>query len=413
MHKRHSPRPHQAGSSLSSHSADLAGLTRITIDAIIGVTEITESLHMTILRTTGKLGAPVHKPLASATAVIYRSIRSVTNLVGNGIDALLVKLAPLLGKNSPWPGREAVLAALNGVLGDYLAQMHNPLAIQMQMRRDGKPLLLTKQALKAAIPKVSGRILVLVHGLCMNDLEWRRRDHDHGASLAKERGYTTIYLHYNSGLHVSTNGRQFAAQLETLLAQWPVEVEELVILGHSMGGLVTRSALYYAKAVGQHWPDALRKIVFLGTPHHGAPLERGGNWFHVIANISSYTAPFSNLGKIRSAGITDLRYGNLLDDDWHGRDRFAHVGDHRQASLPLPDGVTCYTIAATTGKQAGDISDRLLGDGLVPLDSALGQHAQASLNLNFSKENQLVLVGMNHLDLLSRKEVHQQLLAWL
>lgn len=399
-------------SDIQSPASDLRGLSRLTVDAIVGVTEIAEALHLNILKRAGKLAVPVQQPLVGAASLIYRGVRGATYLIGHGIDALLIKLNPLLGKNSTWPGREAVLAALNGVLGDYLAASNNPLAISMRLRWDGRPLTLNREALKENIPNCNGRILVLVHGLCMNDHAWLRREHDHGAELARDRGYSTVYLHYNSGLHISTNGRRFAEQLEMLVAEWPVPVEELVILGHSMGGLVARSAFYYGTVAGHRWRRYLRKLVFLGTPHHGAPLERGGNWFHVVMSGSPYTAPFSNLGKIRSAGITDLRYGNLLDDDWEGVDRFAPHGDLRRP-VPLPRQVKCYTIAATTGKQIGDISDRLIGDGLVSLESALGRHADPALDLHFAPDRQWIGCSMNHLDLLHRAEVYQQLQAWL
>lgn len=394
-----------------SHATDLRGLSKMTIDAIVGVTDLAEALHMNILDNVAKFGVPARKPLSDAAAIGYRSVRGITLLVGSGIDALLGRLAPLLAKSSEWSGREALLAALNGVLGDYLEAQNNPLSSAMAFRRNGQALVLEKQALAAAMPDLNGRILVLAHGLCMNDVEWRRRGHDHGAALARDRGYTPVYLYYNSGRHISTNGREFAEQLEALVREWPVDVEELVILGHSMGGLVARSA-YHTAASGQRWKKRLSKLVFLGTPHHGAPLERGGNWFHVITGANSYTAPFSSLGKIRSAGITDLRYGNLLDSDWEGRDRFAHVGDRRTA-VPLPPKVQCYAVAATTGKKTGDISDTLLGDGLVPVASALGRHEDPSRNLAFAPENQWIGYGTNHLDLLSRNEVYQQLLRWL
>ena len=120
-----------------------------------------------------------------------------------------------------------------------------------------------------------------------------------------------VYLHYNSGRHVSENGREFAALLEQLVAGWPVPVDELVIVGHSMGGLVARSACHHAEAQGQAWLASLTKLVCLGTPHHGAPLERGGRWVDVLLGLSPYVAPFARLGKARSAGITDLRFGNL------------------------------------------------------------------------------------------------------
>ncbi|MDO8650612.1 MAG: alpha/beta hydrolase [Undibacterium sp.] len=395
-----------------SHSSDLRGLSRLTIDAIVGLVEMVEAVNMNILKSTVRWGVPVHKPLSSAVSMLYGNIRAITSLVGSGIDTLLNWLTPLLAKNSGWPGREPVLAVLNGVLGDYLEQTHNPLSITMAFRYRGQTLTLEKQALTKAMPHLNGRILVLAHGLCMNDLGWRRRRHDHGAALAHDRGYTPVYLYYNSGRHISTNGREFAEQLEVLVQEWPVAIEELVILGHSMGGMIARSAFHYGTLSRQRWPRQLRKLVFLGTPHHGAPLERGGNWFHVIVDNSSYTAPLSSLGKIRSAGITDLRYGNILDQDWEGFDRFAHVGDQRIA-VPLPLKVQCYAIAATTGKQAGDIRDRLLGDGLVPLESALGQHEDPSMSLVFAPENQRIEYGMNHLDLLSRDAVYKQLLEWL
>ena len=308
--------------------------------------------------------------------------------------------------------REAVQAAANGVLGDHLAASANPLAIPMRLRRDGQPLDLTTPALAAALPQPTGKILVLAHGLCMNDRQWRRKGHDHGAALAADAGFTPVYLHYNSGLHVSTNGRAFAGQLEALLGAWPVPVDELVILGHSMGGLLARSACYYGELAGHAWPRHLRKIVFLGTPHHGTTFERGGNWVTVALGVSRYTAAFARLGKIRSAGITDLRYGSFLDEDWEDRDRFARDSDTRRI-LPLPDGVQCYAIGAAIPTGESVPSAPLLGDGLVPLRSALGQHPDPARNLPFPESQQWIGYGMNHWDLLDREEVYEQIRGWL
>ncbi len=281
----------------------------------------------------------------------------------------------------------------------------------MCLRRNGHAMQLDKTALTAAIPDAGGKLLVLAHGLCMNDLQWKRQGHDHGAALARDLGYTPVYLHYNSGRHISTNGREFAELLETLLDNWPAPVRELAILGHSMGGLLARSAWHYGMAAGHAWPRRLKKIVFIGTPHHGAPMERGGNWIDITLGLSPYTAPLSRLGKIRSAGITDLRHGYLLDEDWHGRDRFARSADHHK-TLPLPENVQCYAIAATTGKQTGDLKDRLIGDGLVPLESALGRHAKKARSLNFPQDRQWISRETGHLDLLDRPEVYARLKAW-
>jgi pimeloyl-ACP methyl ester carboxylesterase len=392
-----------------SYAADLLGLSRLTIGAVTGVAEMAEALHLTILR---QVGTPAAKPLARATSLVYRGVRGVAGLVGGGIDAVLARLQPLLGEQSGWAGRDALLSALNGVLGDHLAATGNTLALPMALRRDGATLVLARDALRQALPGASGRILVLAHGLCMNDEQWQRAGHDHGAALQRERGYTALYLRYNSGLHISSNGRAFAAMLQELVEQWPVPVRELVIVGHSMGGLVARSACHHGAGAGDGWLGLLSKMVFLGSPHQGAPLERGGNWFHVVTDMSPYTAPFSRLGKIRSAGITDLRHGSLLDADWDGKDRFAH-GAQLPHGVALPAAVQCYTVAATIGKAEGDLGDRLAGDGLVPLASALGQHADATRQLDFTPDQQLVVYRTNHLELLNSPAVYQALLGWL
>ncbi len=152
--------------------------------------------------------------------------------------------------------------------------------------------------------------------------------------------------------------------------------------------------------------------MFLGTPHHGAPLERGGNWVDILLGVSSYTAPFARLGKIRSAGITDLRHGSVVDEDWAGRDRFERAGDLRVA-VPLPENVQCYAIAATIGTKTGVLSDRLIGDGIVPLNSALGRHDDPVRALSFPEDRQWIGYGMGHLDLLSRPEVYARIRKWL
>jgi pimeloyl-ACP methyl ester carboxylesterase len=391
---------------------DIRGFSRLAIDATLGLTRLVETMHHNIARTPGPLGAYTQEPTQGITGMIYRGIQGATRLVGGGIDTLLAQLLPLLDRHAAGSSetREAILAALNGVLGDHLAASANPLAIPMQLRRDGQPLTLTAADLAARIPQASGKILLLVHGLCMNDLQWRRHGHDHGAALAAD-GFTPLYLHYNSGRHISSNGHDLAALLEILLREWPLPVEQLVIVGHSMGGLVARSACHYGELAGHTWSQRLRKMVFLGTPHHGAPLERGGNWVNVILELSPYTAALARLAKIRSAGITDLRHGSILDEDWQHGDRFARARKPR--AVPLPAGVPCYAVGVTRAKAAGKAEKVLPGDGLVPLDSALGRHAEPGRCLEIPESRQWIGHDMNHLDLLDSAEVCAQLRSWL
>jgi pimeloyl-ACP methyl ester carboxylesterase len=323
-----------------NHVTDLRGASRMVVDAITGVTGLVEAMHANIAEKPTRLaGAIVGGAVNGTTSAVCKCIRGVTRAVGGGIDLALGAVAPVLGHIESSPARESVIAALNGVLGDYLAETGNPLAVAMHLRREG---------LAAEIQVPSSKVLVLVHGLCRNDRRWERDGHNHGTELARDLAYTAAYLHYNTGLHISTNGRALAQILEALVAAWPVPLKEVSILAHSMGGLVARSAHHYASAAGHAWPRKSRKLVFLGTRHHGAPFERAGQRFELLLEKTPYTAPFALLGKVRSAGITDLRHGYVLEEDWKGHDRFANRADSRRP-LPLPKRVQCYTIAATIG----------------------------------------------------------------
>jgi PGAP1-like protein len=420
-----------------SHIHTLRGVGRMAVDATTGVTDLVHALHTRIARGPAGLGGPVVGGAVNGiTDLVYGSVKGVTRAVGVGLDALLRQLAPLVGAltddtpcEPPSRNREALLAALNGVLGDYLEQTHNPLAIDMRLRHRGLPLTLAPEALRRSFDPPSKRLVILLHGLCMNDLQWDTGGpleprHDHGAELARELGVSSLYVHFNSGRHISTNGQALGVLLDALVAAWPVEISDITLLGHSMGGLVARSALHYGDVAGSAWPRLVHRMVFLGTPHHGAPLERGGHWIDTLLHSTGYTAPFARLGRVRSAGITDLRHGNVLDEDWHGHDRFAHGHDMR-APLPLPQDVRCHAIAATTapadelrsaaGSPAQDTgwSSRLPGDGLVPVDSALGRHADPRFTLALPPDHCWIAADTGHLELLSSRAVYERVRDWL
>ncbi len=384
------------------HPADIRGFSRLVIHAATGVTDMVEAVHHTVTFQPRPLDPTAPLRTRGITGFVYQSVRNVTQVVGGALDLSLTPVIALLDQVESTEKREALLAALNGVLGDQLAATHNPLAIHMTLRQHDP----------AAFDQNNRKIIVFAHGLCMNDLQWARQGDDQSRALAADLGYTPLYLHYNSGLHIAANGHAFANLLEDTLAAWPEMVDELVIVGHSMGGLLARSAYHYATAANMQWPRLLRKLVFLGTPHHGSPLERGGNWIDVFLTASPVLAPIARLGQIRSAGITDLRYGNLRDEDRVSADRFARTGDARQP-LPLPTGVKCYAAAAVRGKRTANPTGALLGDGLVPLDSALGRHADPRLALAIPPSQQWVRYGMGHLELLWQPEVFAQVREWL
>jgi hypothetical protein len=393
-------------------ASDLRGVGRLAIDGVAGLADVVEAMHAAVVHLPTAVGRPAPARTTGLTGLVYRSVRGVTRLVGQGVEQSLSRLAPVLGASTASPQREALVAALNGVLGDHLEASGNPLAIRMQLRRDGVPLPLTRTPLAARLPHAGGKLLVQVHGLCMNDLQWRHAGHDHGAALARDFGYTPVQLHYNSGRRISTNGREFAGRLEQLVAAWPVPVEEITLLCHSMGGLVARSALDVAFGQALAWSKVPTRIVFLATPHHGAPLERAGSWADQLIAISPYSAPLVRLGQMRSAGIQDLRHGNVRDADWQGRDALDRID--ARTPMPLPEPVRAYAIAATTQAPRSDGSHRTLrGDGLVPIASAFGEHPDRAFDLRIPESQRWVGHGLHHLGLLGSDAVYQRLARWL
>lgn len=409
------------------HPADLHGVARLAADATGAVTDIVEGMHEAVSRLPFLSPGPPSGRAGGIPGLAYSSVRTVAGWIGSGLDLALTPIVPLLGERASTPERDTMISVLNGVVGDHLKETGNPLAIAMQLRRRGRALVLRRSALAEALPLRSPRVAVLIHGLCGTDAQWKRAAFDYGVALERDHGFTPVYLRYNSGLHISENGEELSGLLETLVKEWPAPVEELLLVGHSMGGLVARSAVHHAlgrvaideamqspgqKSVDASWTRVVKRIAFLGSPHHGAPLERGGHWFEQVLGSLRYAAPLSRLGRLRSAGVTDLRHGNLVHEDWQGCDRFEKAEDARQI-VPLPDGIDCLAVAATTGAQRGDARDRFLGDGLVPVASALGHHRDPRRELAIDASRRHVIHRANHMALLGHPEVYEHLSSWL
>lgn len=398
------------------HPSDLHGLSRLAITGVIGTTAVVEQLHQTIARTALPIGTSDLHRTRGITGLVYRSIHGITGLVGNVADLAFNQVVPRLPPRHSTAQRERLVAILNGMLGDHLDETDNPLAIRMKFRQDGQPLPVKSDAIATAIAPPGRRLLIALHGLCMNELQWsgsgETQQRNLVRDLATNLGYTPLFLHYNSGRHISANGREFADLLETLVDQWPEPVEKIVLLGYSMGGLVARSACHYADRADQQWLGRVTRLVTVGSPHHGSPAERLGNQVDRLLHLSPYSAPFARLGRIRSAGITDLRHGNLREQDWADHDRFSRDGDHRQP-VNLPEHVTGHAIAGITGSEPRSIKSRFLGDGLVPVDSGLGRHRDPVREFPAREENRWIARNTGHLDLIHNKAVHNKLHDWL
>jgi pimeloyl-ACP methyl ester carboxylesterase len=305
------------------------------------------------------------------------------------------------------------IAAVNGIYGDQMASHSDGLALTMQIRRDGSAIPMTAEALAAAFPEATGRLAVFVHGWCLTERTWWRRPRigddarSYGDRLFDDLGFTPVYLRYNTGLHISDNGQQLADILKQLQLLWPVPIVELALVGHSMGGLVVRSACYYDAQQHRSWTAAVRHVTCLGSPHLGADLEKAVNvaaWALAWLPETRAIASFLNT---RSSGVKDLRFGSCRDEDWRDCDPDEFLRD-RCHEVPFLPGAAYHFVATTI---APPPLGRVVGDHLVRVYSATG--AGKNRQLPFESEQGLMLEGAHHLDLLNHPSIYAKLCEWL
>jgi hypothetical protein len=308
-------------------------------------------------------------------------------------------------------GRLAV-GALNGAFGDMLHRRTSELALRMTLRCDGRDLDVDPAALSSALPDPTPRIALFVHGLCETDDAWKLgadRHVPYGARLRAELGYTPLYLRYNTGRHVSENGRDLAALLERLHDAWPVEVAEIALIGHSMGGLVSRSACHYA--VDHTWPSKVAHIFTLGTPHLGAPLEKAATAAAGALARLPETRGFASALNARSSGVKDLGHGYLIDEDWADQDPYALI-QQAGSEIPFLSCANHYFVSATLSREHDAPAGRIVGDLLV-LHSSAWAHRRRGERMRFPVEHYHHVGGANHFDLLNHPAIYAQIARWL
>ncbi len=306
---------------------------------------------------------------------------------------------------------------LNGALGDYLSERQNGLAIDMAFYHAGRPLALTPASLASVYPTLTGRLCILVHGLGCHEGVWAFRqigqdpeDRSYGTLLQAECGYTPFYLRYNSGLHISQNGRSLARLLDQLLDNYPLPVEEILLIGHSMGGLVLRSACHYGAEADAAWTAKVTRVVYLGTPHDGAYLEQLGHATAAILQAVPHpvTRLVGRIANLRSQGIQDLRYGSLVDEDWAGG--VTGIGHDPRQPIPWLTTARHYLAVGTLAEDPESSVNALLGDALVWASHAHGpswreQGAHADDHVQRFPQ-------VHHLALARHPAVYEQIKLW-
>jgi pimeloyl-ACP methyl ester carboxylesterase len=386
------------------------------------VTEVARDVHRALARRlfglAGGPGAPVKLMHDGISAIAYGSTRlgarTIPAVLGLVAEARIDPTAPsVLDDNR---GRFA-LGALNGFWGDRLALQRPALAVEMKTRAHGGRLRrVPANVVHDLGDSATGRVIVFLHGLCETDLSWSFRAErtwgdrtvTYGSLLRDERGWTPLYVTFNSGLHISANGFELAEQLDELVRLWPVPVTDLTIVGHSLGGLVARSAAHQAAESGMAWVTSLRHVVGLGAPHLGAPLERGVNKAtHSLAKLPE-TKPFATWLNRRSVGIKDLRHGALLEADWSDADP-EDIADNCAEVAFLAD-VAYYSVSATLSRNPTSRWP-FFGDLLVDHASATGNGPRRTLT--FDIERTLHLGGKHHFHLLGSRVIYEHLRDWL
>lgn len=412
---------------------DVRGLGRLAGLALAGGVSRVEEMHTSVagraFRGVGLGVGPASTPVRivhdAVAGSMYRAVRgALRNAATAAGDAAarsgVADGAPMTDRR---PGRAAI-AFLNGSHGDLLEREIAELATTMGLRHRGRELPAEREALAAAHPEPTGRLAVFLHGLVETERAWlysAARHHDdprvsYGTLLRRELGYTPVWVRYNTGLRVSRNGRDLADLLERLVAAWPVPVTDVVLIGHSMGGLVVRSAVHQAANPADEetpaaWLDVVRATVTLGTPHLGAPAEKAANIATHALNRVGETRPIAALLALRSAGIKDLRYGNVVEADWHGHDPDALLRDTR-THVPLHDGVRHFAVVATLAGAHDSRAGSLIGDLLVRPLSAVGDTGRDD-RLAFPDTHVVRLRGLHHFDLLNHPRVYRHLRTWL
>lgn len=309
---------------------------------------------------------------------------------------------------------ELAIAVLNGAVGDHLARTGNGLATAMTCIAAGQPLPIERAALSVAHPGASPRIAILLHGLMCTEDIWAHEDgSDYGSLLARDHGFTPLYVRYNSGLPIAENGKALAALLEELVVAYPLPIEEIVPIGYSMGGLVVRSACHLASVAttASRWLPLVHRAIYVGTPHLGAPMERVGR---VVAKLlravdDPYTQLAAELADLRSDGVKDLGDADLRHEDRARRLPRVSVRDPRHPVPLLPD-IEHFLVAGSLSTDARLAS--LFGDSVVPLGSATDGSCIDAATFALPPSHVRIVSGASHLTLAHDAAVYEHLRGW-
>ncbi|MEN0012270.1 MAG: hypothetical protein AAGC46_02830, partial [Solirubrobacteraceae bacterium] len=348
---------------------------------------LAQDTHAAIADRTFAAIGPASRPVQvihdGISGAVYKGVRGALRGAAKHGSAAWARTVPADAPAlTSTVGGSIAAGAVNGIWGDLLTERGSPLALTMTVRAGGADVPLTTEDIAAAYPAATPRLAIFIHGLCETDDAWRglpplrERGGEapppripFGDRLRDDLGITPVYVRFNSGLHISDNGRELARTIARLTAHWPAPVEEIVLIGHSMGGLIARSACHYALEDDLPWTADLNHVFCLGTPHLGADLEKGVHLLGWALDVAPESRAFAGILKRRSAGVKDLRFGSVAEEDWRDQDPDEFFRDRSTDEPFLPTAHYYFVGASLAPSPVGHV----LGDLLVRAPSASGQ----------------------------------------
>ena len=400
---------------------EIRALGEITGRSVARPSNVARDVHRAVTRRVfgalGPLGIPVrvvHDSVSRASyAAVSGALRAPFAAGGQAVARRVSESSTSLAESR---AGAIALGAANGLFGDRLDRHHPELAVRLGFWQDGREVRLDETGIAEAFPGATPRIAVFVHGLCETEDAWRvpypggAPRPTYGERLSAELGITPVHVRYNTGLHVSDNGRALTARLDELVSAWPTDVERIALIGHSMGGLVARSACHYAELEDREHTTKITHVICLGTPHLGAPLEKAANVASWPLTRMPETRPFADLCMNgRSAGIKDLRFGSCLEEDWCDSDPDEFLRDRCRECPFLESATYCFVAATLSASPSGP--GGLVGDLLVTYRSASGGGRRR--RIPFAAENGSHVPRSDHLRLLNHPVVCGRIRDWL
>lgn len=384
------------------------GLKALVHDAVDATTDLVELGHESTSRAVTSVTdrvPPLREPVRLVDGVrrlstrgvlgtvklINRAVESVTDVAldvaerahGAEDDDRVVEAVPMRSDaidTGAWAG-DAALGLVNAAVGDHLGSRRSGLDMRMEVRIADRYVALEPDVLREVAPGASPRVALFVHGLGTTEWSWCLEAQAYhgdptasfGSLLERDLGFTPVHVRYNTGRRISDNGRALSETLERLVSAYPVPIEDLTLIGHSMGGLVIRSACHHAlmeRSVGRgcDWTSRVRRVFCLGSPHRGAPLAKLGQVLTDALDVVDLPATkiTARILGARSAGIRDLSHGAIVDEDW------LHSDPAAMTETELLPEARHYFFSATVTEDPDHPLGRLVGDLLVRTESADG-----------------------------------------